>query len=67
MRPYVLPASGSGNAKYDECREELFYSLQEPFFRNSRFYDTTLDLNPHERVCIGIQTRVVALESCRAP
>jgi hypothetical protein len=49
------------------AREELFCSLQEPFFRNSRFYDTTLDLNPHERACRGIQTRGVALESCRAP
>jgi hypothetical protein len=28
------------------AREELFCSLQKPFFRDSRFYDTTLDLNP---------------------
>jgi len=42
------------------AREELFCSLQEPFFRIGGFYDTTLDLNLHERVCRGIQTRVVA-------
>jgi hypothetical protein len=49
------------------AREELFCSLQEPFFLEQPVLRYDFGFEPPRRVCRGIQTRVVALESCRAP